>query len=92
MRRALWVVAAICALVAVPGAAAVATPPFQVVMSGLDNLRGLAWGPEGALYVAEVRRGGPEGLKLAGFTGSVSRLWHGDQTRVITETAVVGRP
>jgi hypothetical protein len=60
-------------------------------MSGLDNPRGLAWGPEGALYVAEAGRGGrqpcgggPEGTKLAGFTGSVSRLWHGEQTRLIT--------
>ena len=30
----------------------------SVVMSGLDNPRGLAWGPEGALYVAEAGNGG----------------------------------
>src|SRR5438128_7969037 len=32
--------------------------PFTVVASGLDNPRGLAFGPEGALYVAEAARAG----------------------------------
>src|SRR6266498_3161821 len=66
-------------------------PPFDAVMSGLDNPRGLAWGPEGALYVAEAGRGGtqpcfatPRGPAFAGFTGAVSRLWHGAQERVAT--------
>ena len=31
-----------------------APPSVTVVMSNLDNPRGLAWGPEGALYVAEA--------------------------------------
>jgi hypothetical protein len=60
-------------------------------MSGLDNPRGLAWGSEGALYVAEAGRGGPvpcgvgpEGPEFAGFTGAVSRLFHGVQERVAT--------
>jgi hypothetical protein len=30
-------------------------------MTGLDNPRGLASGPEGALYVAEAGRAGPAG-------------------------------
>jgi hypothetical protein len=83
--------ATICALVAVAGAGAVATPPFQVVMTGLDNPRGLAWGPEGGLYVAEAGTGGPQacfatprGPAFAGFTGAVSRLWNGLQERVAT--------
>jgi glucose/arabinose dehydrogenase len=29
-----------------------------VIASGLDNPRGLAFGPEGALYVVEAGRGG----------------------------------
>jgi hypothetical protein len=85
------IAAAICSLAAASGAGAVATPPFQAVMSGLDNPRGLAWGPEGALYVAEAGRGGtqpcfatPRGPAFAGFTGAVSRLWNGVQERVAT--------
>jgi hypothetical protein len=71
-------------------AAAAAT---RVVMSGLDNPRGLAFGPEGALYVAEAGRGGPGpcfvpplrgGLGCYGPTGAVSRLWRGKQERVAT--------
>jgi hypothetical protein len=67
------------------------TPPFPAVMSGLDNPRGLAFGPEGALYVAEAGRGGTQPCFTlrgqhfsAGPTGAVSRLWHGVQTRVAT--------
>jgi hypothetical protein len=93
MRRIfLALVVASCALAAATGAGAVAMPPFQTVMSGLDNPRGLAWGPEGALYVAEAGRGGtqpcfpgPEGGEIfAGPTGAVSRLWRGTQRRVAT--------
>ena len=35
-----------------------APAPCRVVMTGLDNPRDLAFGPEGALYVAEAGRGG----------------------------------
>ena len=38
---------------------ATATSEVAVVMSGLDNPRGPAFGPEGALYVAEAGRGPP---------------------------------
>jgi hypothetical protein len=92
MRRlALLSAVASAALVVAAGAGAQATPPFEVVMSGLDNPRGLAWGPEGGLYVAEAGRGGtqpcfptPRGPAFAGFTGAISRLWHGVQERVAT--------
>src|SRR5688572_33351278 len=67
-------------------------PRATVVMCGLDNPRGLAFGPEGALYVAEAGRGGagpcivnpPPGPTLCyGPTGAVSRLWHGTHDRIV---------
>jgi hypothetical protein len=86
---AVLVVALAVALIGANGARATST----VVMSGLDNPRGLAFGPEGALYVAEAGRGGPGpcfvppirgGLACYGPTGAVSRLWRGVQERVVT--------
>ena len=43
---------------ALAGAGAAGAATTRVVMSGLDNPRGLAIGPLGALYVAEAGRGG----------------------------------
>ena len=73
-------------------------PRATVVMCGLDNPRGLAFGPEGALYVAEAGRGaevgdqdpGPCFIAAGGATlcygptGAVSRLWHGTRERIVT--------
>lgn len=76
---------------AIPAAAEAAAP--VPVMTGLDNPRGLAFGPEGGLYVAEAGRGGngacvpgPDGagLRCYGATGAISRLWRGKQKRVAT--------
>ena len=91
--RILGVVAGLVALVGVlAGSGAASDPPGVVVMSGLDNPRGLAFGPEGGLYVAEAGRGGPGPpcemirgqLQCVGATGAVSRLWHGAQERIAT--------
>jgi len=63
-----------------------------VVMSGLENPRRLAFGPDGGLYVAEAGRGGTTPTMIAiggvpqffGTTGAVSRLQGGVQQRVLT--------
>lgn len=70
------------------------------VMSGLDSPRGLAFGPEGALYVAEAGHGAGAvtspitdprcfvtnvGSRVCyGATGAISRLWRGVQEHVAT--------
>ena len=67
-------------------------PTVEVVMRGLDNPRGLAFGPEGGLYVVEAGRGGTGPcqtlrgmLQCYGATGAVTRLWGGKQERVVTD-------
>jgi hypothetical protein len=72
---------------------------LTVVMSGLNSPRGLSWGPEGGLYVAEAGTSAINGAcipflegptlntKCYSGTGSVSRLWKGSQTRVATGLA-----
>jgi hypothetical protein len=89
--RILVLIALIGALAAAPGAGATAQPPFKTVMTALDNPRGLAWGPDGALFVAEAGKGGPRpcfagegGQTFAGFTGAISRLKNNVQSRVVT--------
>jgi hypothetical protein len=73
----------------VPAQAALTLSDAVVVMSGLDNPRGLAFGLDGALYVAEAGRGGAGPCFIAtvncyGPTGAISRLRAGQQTRVVT--------
>src|SRR5262245_33856345 len=79
-------------------ALATATPAgaqssVETVATGLDNPRGLAFGPGGQLYVAEAGRGGdgpcfigPEGPSCFGLSGAVTRvdLKRGEQARVLT--------
>lgn len=81
------------AMLNVPTKAAATGPAFTVVARGLDNPRGLAFGPKGELYVAEAGKGGagpcvksPEGggASCYGPSGAVTRLWQGKQQRIIT--------
>jgi hypothetical protein len=77
-----------------PVPAFITAASVSVVMSNLNSPRGLAWGPEGALYVAEAGTtsstgvcvpflDGPRSLtKCYSGTGSISRLWKGQQQRV----------
>jgi hypothetical protein len=82
--------AATLLLAAAPAAAAAPAGPPKPVATGLDNPRGLAFGPHGELYVAEAGRGGdgpclagPEGGTVCfGSSGAVTRVAHGSQRRI----------
>jgi hypothetical protein len=87
MKRTVILCLAIAACAAAP---AFAAGPPSVIMSGLDNPRGLALGPEGALYVVEAGRGGSGpcfvlrgSLVCYGPSGALTRLWRGTQERVV---------
>jgi hypothetical protein len=78
-----------------------ATPHFTVIARGLDNPRGIAFGPEGALFVAEAGRGGAGpcttfdlfgGPVCFGPTGAVTRVLRGNQQRVATGLGSFAHP
>lgn len=84
--------------------AAAATYVSTVVATGLNNPRGLAFGPDGGLYIAEagtvqigpastvVIRGGVPHTFYYSTTGSITRLFGGMQERVITGLPSIGSP
>ena len=94
--RFISIAVAITAIVATHAATrAVAQASLEVVASGLVNPRGLNFGPEGALYVAEAGSGGAGPcivnsnnlLVCYGATGAVTRISLDDtpsQSRVVT--------
>jgi hypothetical protein len=91
--RLLPVVGAACLIGAsVPVSSARAAPSYQVIASGLDNPRGLAFDAVDQLYVAEAGKGGsgpcvdgPKGDKVCyGPTGAITRIYRGHQERIVT--------
>jgi hypothetical protein len=74
---------------------------LTVVADGLDNPRGIGFGPDGALYVAESGSGGsgpcvsggPEGGETCfGRTGAVTRITRHSQHRVLTGLPSLAEP
>jgi hypothetical protein len=96
LRRSLVLsIAILGGLLALAGTAQAGTSVTTVV-SGLDNPRGLAFGPDGRLYVAEAGHGGgecvaggEEGTACFGFTSGISRIEHGSAHRIVSGIASV---
>jgi hypothetical protein len=90
--RILLTAATAFAVTLVPLSAEAGGAQQTTVASGLNAPRGLAFAPDGALYVAEAGTGGtapcitgPEGDETCyGTTGSVTRIDRKQQTRVLT--------
>jgi hypothetical protein len=88
---ALAAVTAMCASCFLSAASALAS--VTTVASGLDNPRGLAFGPGGQLYVGEAGHGGPEcipganpggGDLCVGFTSGISRIDASGAHRIVS--------
>jgi hypothetical protein len=97
LAAALVAVGTVCSILVTPGVA-VAHSGMTTVAGGLDNPRGLAFGPDGSLYVAEAGRGGTapcfpgaEGGDVCfGTTGAISKISHGKAWRVVKGLGSIG--
>jgi hypothetical protein len=97
MRKTALIIVSAAFVLALAAGPASAGPPnvmIDVVMSGLDNPRGLTFGKDGALYVAEAGRGGSGPCRVVrgqnqcyGPSGAVSRLHEEVQERIVTGLA-----
>jgi hypothetical protein len=93
LRRTL-VVLTLASVITAIGAASAGAVTITQVAGGLDNPRGLAFGPNGALYAAEAGKGGTDfcfdhagfGRACAGMSGAVTRLWNGKLSPYLRKT------
>jgi sugar lactone lactonase YvrE len=87
---------ALAALAAGAALAAPSAPGVTVVAKGLNNPRGLEVAPSGAVYVAEAGTTGKKCVEIEGnencfgFTGSITRIKNGKQSRVASKLLSVG--
>jgi hypothetical protein len=77
------------------------TPSFTVLADGLDNPKGLCFGPDGCLYVAEAGTGGNKGAIPSasgqgdlyyGTTGCITKIEHNRAKRILTGLPSVAFP
>ncbi|MBD1906811.1 ScyD/ScyE family protein [Funiculus sociatus GB2-A5] len=88
--------------VAVVGAKAAEAVSFTILADGLDNAKGLSFGPDGALYVTEAGTGGngvcvpspsAQGDSLCyGTSGAVTKIENGTFKRILTGLPSVALP
>ena len=87
LARAVLGLAALLPFAPVASPAAAATYISTVVATDLNNPRDLAFGPDGALYIAEAGFNDPTILPAPTFAfqskGSITRVFGGTQTRII---------
>jgi hypothetical protein len=91
MWRCALAVVVVVAVLAPAAAASAFTGPI-VVANGLDNPRGMSFGPDGSLFIAEAGRAGTRcsGGSCAGSTGAIARLTNGRLARVFSGLVSVG--
>ncbi|MDX2078504.1 MAG: ScyD/ScyE family protein [bacterium] len=90
MRTKLTLMALFALLIGILPSMAQDEVPYEVLVEGLNNPRGVNFSPDGVLYVAEAGIGGdidfpegPFGPAMLGFTGRVSAVVDGVSSTVI---------